>query len=185
MTMRIAALALVALAGAGGCASRAPIPVWQPGLSDRLERAAERDTSLLHQEEWLAESGLSHSVPQSPDYDPDLARERFARLLELFPRTRHRPMVSYLIPLLEEASRETDEARRTQQEIRELRQEIAARDAQIRALEQKADSAALRDDRYRTVIMNLQTQLQDRVRTIRELEEKLKGLVRIDLQPRF
>jgi hypothetical protein len=185
MTTRIAALLLIALAGAGGCVKRVSTPVWQPGLSDRLERAAERDTSLLHQERWLVESGLSHSVPGSPDYDPALARERLARLLELFPRTRHRAMVSYLMPLLEEASRETDEARRTQREIQALRQEIAARDAQIRALEQKADSASLRDDRYRTVIMNLQTQLQDRVRTIRELEEKLKGLVRIDLQPRF
>ena len=185
MTRRIAVLLLSALAGAGGCARRAAIPVWQPGLSDRLERAAERDTSLLHQEEWLLESGLSHSFPRSPAYDPDLARERFARLLELFPRTRHRPVVSYLMPLLEEASRKTDEARRTQKEIQALRQEIAARDAQIRALEQKADSAALRDDRYRTVIMNLQVQLQDRVRTIRELEDKLKSLVRIDLQPRF
>jgi hypothetical protein len=185
MTRRIAVLVLVALAAADGCARRASIPVWQPGLSDRLERAAERDTSLLHQEEWLLESGLSHAYPQNPAYDPDLARERFARLIELFPRTRHRPMVSYLMPLLEEASRKTDEARRTQKEIQELRQEIAARDAQIRSLEQKADSAALRDDRYRTVIMNLQVQLQDRVRTIRELEDKLKGLVQIDLQPRF
>jgi chromosome segregation ATPase len=89
------------------------------------------------------------------------------------------------MPLLEEASRKTDEARRTEKEIQELRQEVATRDAQIRALEQKADSAALRDDRYRTVIMNLQVQLQDRVRTIRELEEKLKNLVQIDLHPRF
>jgi hypothetical protein len=185
MTMRIAALLLIALAGAGGCVSRASTPVWQPGLSERLESAAERDTSLLHQEEWLMESALSHSVPQSPAYDPDLARERFARLLALFPRTRHGPVIRYLVPLLEEASRKTEEARRTEEEIEELRQEIAARDAQIRALEQKADSAALRDDRYRTVIMNLQLQLQDRARTVRELEEKLKSLVRIDLQPRF
>jgi hypothetical protein len=185
MTVRMAALVLISLAGAGGCVSRAATPVWQPGLSERLESAAEQDTSLLHQEEWLVESGLSHSVPRSPAYDPDLARERFARLLELFPRTRHRPVVSYLMPLLEEASRKTDEARRTEKEIQELRQEIATRDAQIRALEQKADSAALRDDRYRTVIMNLQVQLQDRVRTIRELEEKLKNLVQIDLHPRF
>jgi hypothetical protein len=185
MTRRIAALVLVALAGAGGCARRASIPVWQPGLSDRLERAAEQDTSLLHQEEWLLESGLAHSFPQSPGYDPEVARERFARLLELFPRTRHRPLVSYLVPLLEEASRKTGEARRTQQEIQQLQQEIAAREARIGALEQKVDSAALRDDRYRTVIMNLQVQLEDRVRKIRELEDKLKGLMQIDLQPRF
>ena len=184
MTARISPrVALLALF-VGGCATGTPLPPWSPGLADDARRSAEADPEIGGSERWLLESGLAHARPGTEEYDPEIAADRFIALLERHPDTRHRPLVSYLLPLLTEEARQRREMERLAGDLERQRQHVTVLQARIDGLNQLLDNLEDRDESYQETIAALQASLESRTRQLREMEEKLDALMRVDLEPR-
>lgn len=165
-----------------GCAARPSIPVWTPELAEAVRSAAEADPSIAASERWLFESGLASAHPGTAEYDPERARERLGELLARYPDTRYRDLVSYLLPLLEENVRERRERSLLHENVQRVQLEVELLEARVRGLNQLLDDAESRDDRYRETIASLQATIERRNGELRELQEKLDALMRVDLE---
>jgi hypothetical protein len=183
MHLRFVGLVWIAVLVVGGCAGRSLAPGSEAGRYSDVARAVEADPSLQMQERPLFEAGLAHALPQSEVYRPALAKQRFDRLLELYPRTRYATVVSYLAPLLAEVARLEAEAGRQADEAAELRAEVARLNALVEELTQARTTAEARAERSRETAERLDAELRQRAARIRTLEEKLQELMRIDLKP--
>ena len=176
-------LALLALL-LGGCATGTPVPAWSPGLAEEARLSAEADPEIGESERWLLQSGLAHARPGTEEYDPETAVDRFVALLERHPDTRHRPLVSYLLPLLAEEARQRQEMERLTGDLERQRQHVTVLQARIDGLNQLLDNLEDRDESYQETIAALQASLASRTRQLREMKEKLDALMRVDLEPR-
>ena len=144
----------------------------------------ESNPAAMESERWLLEAGLAHSRPGTVEYDPEVASDHFVALLERHPDTRHRILASYLLPLLAEEARQRQRVERLTGDGERLRQQLAETHARIQGLNQLLDSLEERDGTYRQTIERLQATVQTRTRQLREMEEKLNALMRVDLESR-
>lgn len=185
--MKICYPALVALtltATATGCIPGSAAPTWTPTLAEEVRREAAANPRAEESERWLLEAGLAHARPGTPEYDPEKASDHLVKLLERHPGTRHRILASYMLPLLAEEARQRQRVQRLAGDVNRLNQQITETNARIQGLNQLLDSLEERDGSYRQTIERLQTTLQTRTRQLRELEEKLDALMRVDLESR-
>jgi hypothetical protein len=176
-----AILGFAALAVAGCATAREPVQ-WDFARMEAVARAVENDPEVARREEALFEAGLAHALPHSPVFDPDRARERFDRLLRDHPRTRHRASVTYLVPLLDATDLLRRELAGRAQEVEQLRGEAAEMRERLATLEQANAEEATANTFLRVQIERLEATIRSRDAAIRALEEKLQGLVRIDLR---
>lgn len=93
-------------------------------------------------------------------------------------------LASYLLPLLAEEARQRQRVERLTGDTERLRQQLAETHARIQGLNQLLDSLEERDGSYRETIETLQATVQTRTRQLREMEEKLNALMRVDLESR-
>lgn len=184
MTVWNAGASTLLLAAMAGCSAGVVPPTWTPDLAEQVRRTAESNPAAAESERWLLEAGLAHARPGTPEYDPEVASDHFVALLEHHPGTRHRVLASYLLPLLAEEARQRQRVERLTGDTERLRQQLAETHARIQGLNQLLDSLEERDGSYRETIETLQATVQTRTRQLREMEEKLNALMRVDLESR-
>lgn len=184
ITVRNAGASALLLLAITGCSAGVIPPAWTPTLAEEVRRTAESNPAAMESERWLLEAGLAHSRPGTVEYDPEVASDHFVALLERHPDTRHRILASYLLPLLAEEARQRQRVERLTGDGERLRQQLAETHARIQGLNQLLDSLEERDGTYRQTIERLQATVQTRTRQLREMEEKLNALMRVDLESR-
>ncbi len=167
----------------GGCATRAEPEPFDFARLTEVARRVEADSAAAHREDALFQAGLAHALPHSPVFDPDRARERFDRLLGEHPRTRHRATVTYIVPLLDAADLLRRDLSNRQTEMERMRADAEELRERIQVLEAANAEEATSNTFLRVELERLQSTIRTRDAVIRGLEEKLQGLVRIDLRP--
>jgi len=184
MKIRLLGFSLLLAPAVGACATATSIEspwAWERHIE--VVREFEERPELRQSEQALLEVGLAHAFPDSPVYAPDVARERFATLLTLYPRTAARPVVEHLIPLLETIGHLGEGERARDREIERLHERIARLEARVGRLEIERENEERRSEFYRERAEALQREVNVRELRIRELEETLEGLMKIDLAP--
>lgn len=184
MIVRNTGASTLLLFAIAGCSAGVVPPPWTPDLAQEVRRTADANPAAQESEGWLLEAALAHSRPGTPEYDPERASDHFVSLLEHHPDTRHRVLASYLLPLLAEEARQRQRVERLTGDAERLRQQLDEAYARIDGLNQLLDSLEARDGSYRETIETLQATVRTRTRQVRDLEEKLNALMRVDLESR-
>jgi hypothetical protein len=165
-----------------GCATgRGPVE-WDLARLSEIAEKVESDPQLAHREDALFQAGLAHALPHSPLFDPARARDRFERLLRDHPRSRHRGVITYLLPLLDASDALRLDLARRLTEVEELREEAEELREQMMELERTSREEASENALMRVRLERLEAAIRTRDARIRALEEQLQGLVRIDLR---
>lgn len=181
MSGAVAALILAACA-------HSPSPFQRRVETRQWTEAAETfsaDSSLQRDEESLFLAVLLYGTPGTPVYDPSRATDVLERLLVLHPRSRHRPMVTHLLPMLQALDRARDTAHRLEELERELAErtrEVAdlrtVRDALLKHI---ANEEVAREGSMRR-LSRLEADLQKRERELVRLRAALERMKTIDLR---
>jgi len=166
----------------GSCASTRFDRLYEAGMYERAAEVYRSDSTLHRSERALYRAGMMHALPESPVYDPGLAREEFDRLLLLHPGTGHRARVEHLRALLEQVVRQREDAGRARTELRRLRTRLGRLGARVRRLEEELDGRQARLDTLASENRRLLELIRARADTLRRLRTELRRLKAIDLK---
>lgn len=176
-------LALGIALGPVGCASTQFDRHFEARQFADAARTFEADTALQTRERALFRAGIMHGMPQSPVYQPVLARQLIERLLLFYPNTTHREEANRILALLTEVERLEGEAARHERERVDSATELADLRRRIEWMEtrfevQEGEAALLRQ-----VIERLEDDLQERESAFHAIQTELARLKEIDLGP--
>lgn len=177
---RVLAAALVVVVAS--CASTRFDRLYEAGMYERAAEVYRSDSTLHRSERALYRAGMMHALPESPVYDPELARAEFGKLLLLFPGTGHRARVEQLRDLLDEIVRLREDAERDRTELGRLRDRLASLGDRVRRLEDELDARQASLDTVASENRRLRELIRARADTLRRLRTELRRLKAIDLK---
>lgn len=182
-----ATIGLVLLLGLTGCATTTFDRYFEARQFDAAARAFDDDPSLHDRERALFRAGLVRALPDSPAFDPELARTLLERLLRLYPNSSRREHASNLLRMLTELERTAQEAAlreaHLEQEVEDLRDQVSRLRRQVTWLETRIE---VQEDQARllhSIIERLESDVRDREERARALSDELDRLKEIDLNP--
>lgn len=178
------AVTLVAL-GSAACASSQFDRHFDGRRYTEAAQVFEQDPSLYDNDKSLYRAGVMHALPDSPVFQPDMARNLFARLLDVFPRSAHADEARNMLSLLDELNRIDEGAASRQHElerqITELTSELQQLKHQVTWLEDRFETQESQiTDLFRIVSERL-AELRQKDEDIRRLREELQRLQEIDI----
>ncbi|MQA90489.1 MAG: hypothetical protein GEU90_09665 [Gemmatimonas sp.] len=143
--------------------------------------AFEADSTLQADERAIYLAALAYASPESSSYDPNRAIHLLERLLTLHPRSRYANHARYIHQLLGEVDRLDTLATEATEERDSLAAELAGEREQVEALQEDLWELTVRADAHEAIAMSLRREILQRDARIRQLEDELSALKKIDL----
>lgn len=173
--------------GSAACASSQFDRYFDDRRYAEAAQAFEEDPALHDNDESLYRAGVMHAIPDSPVYQPDVARNLFVRLLDAFPGSSHAHEARSMLSLLNEMDRIGEDAVNRQHELErqvaELTSELQQLKHQVTWLEDRFETQESQiTDLFRIVSERL-AELRRKDDDIRRLREEIERLQEIDLNP--
>jgi uncharacterized coiled-coil protein SlyX len=182
------ASALLVLGSAAACATSPFDRHFDARRYAEAAQAFEQDPALQDNERTLYRAGLVHALPDSPVYQPEVARNLLTRLLDVFPRSSHADEARSLLALLTELERSDREAERRQYELErqvsDLETDLQRVKHQVSWLEQRFETQESHITALSRMVTDRHAELRDKDAEIRSLRAELERLQEIDLGPR-
>jgi len=179
----VAALGAALLSvGIAGCATSRFDSLFDAGRYEEAIQVYRADSTLRHDEGALYRSGLMHALPESPVYDPSLARMQLDRLLTLYPNTQYRTEAARLISLLREVERQHAAADEERSRVTELSARVDTLYRRLARVEDDLDQRREHLETLEALNLRLQSDLQTRTDSLDRLRTELRKLKAIDLR---
>lgn len=147
-------------------------------------RAFEDDPSLHTDARALYRAGMIHAAPKTATYDPASARPLLERLVTEHPSSEYVDAAHRTLAFLAEIERLEDDVVRLATEAGVLNVEVDHLRTLIERLDERSEREDDQIELLGQMVKRLETELRNRDRRIRALEEELEQLKAIDLRPK-
>lgn len=130
--------------GSAACASSQFDRYFDDRRYTEAAQEFEGDPALYDNDKSLYRAGVMHALPDSPVYQPNVARNLFARLLDAFPGSSHAVEARSMLSLLDEMNRIDEGAANRQHELERQVTELTSE------LQQLKHQVTWLEDRFET-----------------------------------